>query len=44
MTGIGSESKKEFKHFDYDTRALTSFELTNQLWGLIGQVCDDTYH
>jgi hypothetical protein len=42
LSGIGSDSKKELKRFEFDTRSLTSFELANKLWDAIGDVCDQT--
>ncbi len=35
--GIGNNHKKELKSFSLDSRALTSFELANSLWDLIGE-------
>ena len=37
MTDIGGDTKKELSKFDLDTRSLSSFDLANRLWALIGQ-------
>jgi hypothetical protein len=34
---IGDDTKKELSKFDLDTRSLSSFDLANRLWALIGQ-------
>jgi hypothetical protein len=36
-SAIGDDTKKELSKFDLDTRSLSSFDLANRLWALIGQ-------
>jgi hypothetical protein len=41
MKGIGSDSSKELRSFDIDTREMTSFDVAEALWEFVGQSVDD---
>ena len=40
IIGIGNAVKKEFKEFDIDTASMSSFEVANKLWDMIGEAVD----
>ena len=35
--GFGNESTKEFREFEFDTYANTSFDIANGLWDMIAE-------